>query len=201
MPTTNDLLQFGVSKPPSLDGGLVVQKIFEGELGTTGGFAVDAEKSSTIERIAKIGDDNSVFDVAAYVLAQTGSIAVSKLQLLLYYSQAWSLVWDDMLAFSDEILAGPNGPFIERVRISCLGSFQIDTLALGAPERVIPNIRQTCEVVVKHYKEYTSQELIFLAQSESPWEIARRHSVSGTNPPISIDDMISFYRNLLNKNG
>ena len=200
MPTTNNLMQLDVSKPPPLDGGLVVQKILEGGLGTTGGFAVNAEKGRTFERIAKIGDDNSVFDVAACVLTQTGQIAVSKLQLLLYYSQAWSLVWDDMPAFSDVVLAGPNGPFIERVRIICLGLFQIDTLALGAPERVAPNIRQTCEVVVKHYNEYTSQELIFLAQSESPWKIAPGHSVSSTNPPISTDDMISFYRNLLNTN-
>lgn len=201
MPTTNNLMQLDDSKPPSLDGGLIIQKILTGDLGSTGGIVVNAEKGRTIERIAKIGDDNSVFDVAACILAQTGQIAVSKLQLLLYYSQAWSLVWDDMPAFSDIVLAGPNGPFIERVRTICLGLFQIDTLTLGASERVVPNIRQTCEVVVKHYNEYTSQELIFLAQSESPWKIARGHSVSSTNPPISTDDMISFYRNLLNTNG
>ncbi len=37
----------------------------------------------------------TVFDVAAYILENTGSISTMKLQKLCYYSQAWSLVWDD----------------------------------------------------------------------------------------------------------
>ena len=36
-----------------------------------------------------------VFDVAAYILQKTGSMTTMKLQKLVYYSQAWSLVWDE----------------------------------------------------------------------------------------------------------
>ena len=35
-----------------------------------------------------------VFDVAAYILEKIGSMTTMKLQKLVYYSQAWSLVWD-----------------------------------------------------------------------------------------------------------
>ena len=37
----------------------------------------------------------SVFDVAAYILQKQGFLTTWKLQKLVYYGQAWSLVWDD----------------------------------------------------------------------------------------------------------
>ena len=40
----------------------------------------------------------NVFDTAKYILEQLGSMSTMKLQKLCYYSQAWSLVWDDSTA-------------------------------------------------------------------------------------------------------
>ena len=40
-------------------------------------------------------DGITVFDVANYILNKQGSMSAMKLQKLVYYSQAWSLVWDD----------------------------------------------------------------------------------------------------------
>ena len=37
----------------------------------------------------------SVFDTAKYILEKCGTMSTMKLQKLCYYSQAWSLVWDD----------------------------------------------------------------------------------------------------------
>ena len=37
----------------------------------------------------------SVLDVAAYILKRVGPITATKLQKLVYYSQAWHLVWED----------------------------------------------------------------------------------------------------------
>lgn len=192
-----------ISNSPSKGEGSLAPTLLTGDSGPTGGVAIDDEigPKQVGQQLIKWTVDDSVFDVAAYILLRTGQIAVSKLQLLLYYCQAWSLVWDDAPAFSDAILAGPSGPFVERIRVNCLGAFKVDTLTLGSAERIVPNIRETCEVVVTHYNKYTSQELIFQSQTESPWKVAREHSVSGTNPPIDPSDMVSFYRALLNKNG
>ena len=44
----------------------------------------------------------SVSDVAAYILQQQGAMTTWKLQKLIYYSQAWSLVWDDDALFPEE---------------------------------------------------------------------------------------------------
>lgn len=37
----------------------------------------------------------TAFDVAQYILSKYGSMSAMKLQKLVFYSQAWSLVWDD----------------------------------------------------------------------------------------------------------
>jgi len=49
-------------------------------------------------------------DVAEYILAKQGPMAAMKLQKLVYYSQAWGLVWDSKPLFSDAIEAWANGP-------------------------------------------------------------------------------------------
>ena len=55
---------------------------------------------------------NNVFDVAEYILSQTGTISAMKLQKLIYYCQAWSLVWDDKKLFPEKIEAWISGPVI-----------------------------------------------------------------------------------------
>ena len=52
----------------------------------------------------------SVSDVAQYILSKKGSMPVMKLQKLVYYCQAWSLVWDDAPLFSESIEAWANSP-------------------------------------------------------------------------------------------
>jgi hypothetical protein len=40
----------------------------------------------------------SARDVAAYILSRQGRMTAMKLQKLVYYSQAWSVVWDERAA-------------------------------------------------------------------------------------------------------
>ncbi len=55
-----------------------------------------------------------VHDVARYILEWFDSkgeqISTWKLQKLVYYCQAWSLVWDDNILFPEEIQAWTDGP-------------------------------------------------------------------------------------------
>jgi len=51
-------------------------------------------------------------NVAKYILDKKGVMSAMKLQKLVYYSQAWSLVWDDEPVFDDAIKAWANGPVI-----------------------------------------------------------------------------------------
>ena len=46
---------------------------------------------------------SNVFDVAKYILQKQGPMTSMKLQKLVYYSQAWALVWDDERIFPEKI--------------------------------------------------------------------------------------------------
>ena len=52
----------------------------------------------------------TVFDVAKYILDKAGSMSAMKLQKLVFYSQAMSLVWDDLPLFDDDFEAWDKGP-------------------------------------------------------------------------------------------
>ena len=52
----------------------------------------------------------NVFDVANYILNTVGQVTSMKLQKLVYYSQAWSLAWDDLPLFEEDFQAWANGP-------------------------------------------------------------------------------------------
>ncbi|MCP4695510.1 MAG: DUF4065 domain-containing protein [Gammaproteobacteria bacterium] len=51
-------------------------------------------------------------DVARYILEKQGKMSAMKLQKLVYYSQAWSLVWDEEELFSEDFEAWANGPLL-----------------------------------------------------------------------------------------
>ena len=53
----------------------------------------------------------NVNDVARYILERQGeNLSTMKLQKLVYYAQAWSLVWDEKPLFSSRFEAWANGP-------------------------------------------------------------------------------------------
>lgn len=59
--------------------------------------------------------DVTIFDVANYFLSKLNidegsSITPLKLQKLVYYAKAWSLVWDDDELFNEPIEAWAHGP-------------------------------------------------------------------------------------------
>ncbi|WP_375339284.1 Panacea domain-containing protein [Planktothricoides raciborskii] len=54
----------------------------------------------------------TVYDVAAYILTKKHPLTAVKLQKLLYYAQAWALVWDKKPLFPERIEAWVNGPVL-----------------------------------------------------------------------------------------
>ena len=63
-----------------------------------------------------------VHDVAAYIISKMRGVDAMKLQKLLYYSQAWSLVWDSRPLFPSKIEAWANGPVVQRSSKSTKGN-------------------------------------------------------------------------------
>jgi uncharacterized phage-associated protein len=117
----------------------------------------------------------SVFDVARYVLEQKGEMTTVKLQKLIYYCQAWSLVWDEEPLFDEQIQAWANGPVVPALFNIHRGQFNINTsdLPIGNSDVLSENQKETVDNVLRHYGDKSAQWLVDLTHLEEPWREAR----------------------------
>ncbi len=138
----------------------------------------------------------SVLDVAAYILEKQGAMTTMKLQKLVYYSQAWSLVWDEEPLFEEPIEAWANGPVVRELFDAHRGYFKIQPgIIKGNPHNLNITQRETVDAVLEGYEPRTSQWLSDLTHSERPWVETRRGMPPGErgNRVISLAAMAEFY--------
>ena len=143
----------------------------------------------------------SVFDVAKYILEQKGRMSTWKLQKLVYYSEAWSLVWDEKSLFDDDFEAWANGPVTRSLFNAHKGRLYIEADALGRGDstKLGADARETIDAVVRDYGDYSGQELSEIAHSERPWKEARGETPAGESSTAIIDRdaMMDYYAGLL----
>ena len=142
----------------------------------------------------------TVFDVARYILEQRGSMSAMKLQKLVYYSQAWSLVWDERPIFPEKIKAYENGPVCGPLFGEHRGRFTVEAKHInsGNVSRLDKDARKTIDAVLKFYGDQTAQWLSDLTHRETPWKTAREKVVPGTkgDPVIPLEAMRDYYKGL-----
>ncbi|MBQ7220768.1 MAG: DUF4065 domain-containing protein [Synergistaceae bacterium] len=141
----------------------------------------------------------SIFDVAAYILERCGAMSAMKLQKLCYYSQAWSLVWDDEPLFPEPIEAWVNGPVIPVLYSKHKGIFKIEVGAVGGnPDALSDRQRETVNAVCDAYSRMNAQELSDLTHSEQPYIRARRglEPFERGHEVISLADMSEYYSSI-----
>ena len=112
-------------------------------------------------------------DVAAFILQRTGEISAMKLQKLLYYSQAWHLVWAENPLFDERIEAWANGPVIRDVYDIHRGFFSVADWH-GDPDSLDESEKESVIAVLDFYGDKTAQWLSNLTHQELPWMMARR---------------------------
>jgi len=139
----------------------------------------------------------SVLDVAAYILRQQGAITTWKLQKLVYYCQAWSLVWDDRPMFPERIEAWANGPVCPALYDYHRGMFYISAVS-GDRARLDRAGQETVDAVLKYYGDKGGQWLSDLTHSERPWLDARRGLAAGERGAreITCAAMAEYYSSL-----
>ncbi len=140
----------------------------------------------------------SVFDVAAYILQKRHPISALKLQKLVYYCQAWSLVWDERPLFDERIEAWANGPVVPELYREHRGDYTVSTLRRGDPDCLSRKAKETVDAVLSFYGDRSPQWLSDLTHMETPWIKAY-----GATPPgqrcrneISLADMAEYYEGL-----
>lgn len=141
-------------------------------------------------------------DVAAYILKKQGSMTTMttwKLQKLLYYCQAWSLVWDEKRLFPDKIKAWENGPVVPSVYVLHKGMFKIKASDLtdGNPSNLSAEQRETCDAILKFYGPKPGQWLSDLTHAERPWQDARQKAgPNNPSPEITLASLAEYYGSL-----
>lgn len=145
---------------------------------------------------------STVFDVAAYILERSGPMMVWKLQKLIYYCQAWSLVWDGDQMFDEEIEAWANGPVCPALYEVHNGKFRISHLSIGNARALTKNQRETIDIILQDYGGRSPQWLSDLTSMEAPWKKARRGIPGGErgNSIISKESMAEYYESLHEEN-
>lgn len=139
-----------------------------------------------------------VFDVVKYILSKKRPITAMKLQKLVYYCQAWSLVWDGEKLFKEKIEAWANGPVVRELYNSHRGLFKIFSMVKGNKNNLKDYQRETIDIVLDFYGNKTSQWLSDLTHMELPWREARRGIPNGErgDNEITSASMEEYYSSL-----
>ena len=137
-------------------------------------------------------------DTAAFILRDLGEMTTMKLQKLVYYCQAWSLVWDERPLFPEKIEAWANGPVVPELYELHKGRFRIDDWPRGNAVVFSKEQQLTIRAVLKFYGRKTSQWLSDLTHREKPWKKARKGLGPGDrgNREITHASMMEYYSSL-----
>lgn len=132
-------------------------------------------------------------DVAAFVRTTLPTAQGMRLQKLLYYAQAWSLVWDKAPLFREPIEAWKNGPVVaEFWREERAGQKNGDPNALSDAQRA------TVCAVLEAYGPRSGAWLSSLTHRERPWVDARGGLPDSVSCDAEIDpsSMAGYYGGL-----
>ncbi|WP_372570341.1 Panacea domain-containing protein [Ruegeria jejuensis] len=116
----------------------------------------------------------SVFDVSKLILHLAGPMSAMKLQKLVYYGQAWHLVWHDAPLFDARVEAWANGPVVPVLYHVHRGRFTLTADDIvGDPGNLTSDQIGTIETVLGFYGAKSAQWLSHLTHVEAPWRNAR----------------------------
>jgi uncharacterized phage-associated protein len=139
-----------------------------------------------------------VFDVAAYILKKKKALTSMKLQKLVFYAQAWSLVWDEKPLFKNRIEAWANGPVVPDLYKAHRGEFMISAEPKGDPKKLTTSEKETIDIILDVYGNKSANWLSALTHAEQPWIEARKNIAEGnrSSRPISNGALADYYGNL-----
>lgn len=129
----------------------------------------------------------TVHDTAARLLEHLGPASTMRLHRLCYYSQGWSLAWDDAPLFPEPIEAWAAGPGIPALLAARPGTFRASAWPEGDPDLLTPDQQETIAAVAAAYGHLTGRELSLKARLEPPWLQARAGLPPGARSRAPLD--------------
>lgn len=113
----------------------------------------------------------TVYEIAAQIKRRLGAVDRFRLLKLVYYVQAWSLVYRQRPAFLERIEAWPNGP-VARNLWTDLEHHGASSILAAMPLQSEDAL--DVENVLAHFGHLSGPELVDLTHAEAPWANARR---------------------------
>ncbi|MEN8219880.1 MAG: type II toxin-antitoxin system antitoxin SocA domain-containing protein [Pseudomonadota bacterium] len=149
-------------------------------------------------------ETKNVFDIAAFIVSQKHPLPTPRLHKLLYYCQAWSLVWDEKSLFEQPIEAWASGPVIKELYEAHKGQYELDLLdvpKLGNPDALSDTEKETVQVVLRDYGNKSAQWLRDLITMEKPWIDARKglDAMQEGGREITLVSMAEYYEGVYNE--
>lgn len=142
----------------------------------------------------------TVFDVARYILKKHGPRATMNLHKLVYYCQAWSLVWTDKPLFHEKFVAWPCGPVCQDLYEIHKGQYIIGSSMLNGKchSTLTEDEIDTINTVLDYYMKFEQYALKEQVTSEYPYKKAweKRKNEPDSKQEITISDIKKYYRKL-----
>lgn len=121
-----------------------------------------------------------VQDVAAYILSKLGSMTAMKLQKLCYYAYGHHLAWEERALFPERFEAWANGPVSPVLYGKHRGRFQLSAGEVaGDPAALDDGERESVDLVLASYGDFTANQLSQMTHNEKPWVAARERAGAG----------------------
>lgn len=143
----------------------------------------------------------SVRDVAQYIRDRMGDgLSTIKLQKLVYYAKAWSLVWDEDPLFPEPVQAWAIGPVSPDLYALHKGQFfSPETFAGADTTRLTDEQKENIDIVMRDYGDKSPQYLVALSRSEDPWKELGIDCRIGEQSTAEISDasIAEYYSGLL----
>ncbi len=142
----------------------------------------------------------TIYDVAKYITESQGEMSAMKLQKLMYYAQAWHMVWEEEPLFVDDFQAWANGPVLPAIYSKHKGLFKVNRslFSEGDSGNLSETEQENIQKVLGFYGDKTAQWLSNLTHQEDPWLNARGDTPVGaySNKTIPLSAIHEYYSSL-----
>jgi len=142
-----------------------------------------------------------VQDAAAYILHARGPMSAMKLQKLCYYAYGYHLAWENRALFPERFEAWANGPVCPVLYEQHRGRFMLqDGTISGEPTELDDGERESIDLVLDAYGDFTAHQLSLMTHHESPWLNARVRAgaapLERTREPLRDDEIYEYFDSL-----
>lgn len=135
---------------------------------------------------SQVREPAAAFDVSAYIVHKIGPTTSSKLQKLLYYAQAWSLVWKGRPLYREKMFAWQVGPIVNPVFDTYRDKFKVDSIPEGNRANLSKSDKTTIKTVLHFYGDKTAQVLNDIIHMEGVTKKVVNNVKSGKSTSLEI---------------